>query len=112
MSGVVFCTVGCDNGISGGGGGGRPACSSTTVDPHLSRVTGIGNLVVAAGARSVTITVLAGTTDVQINGDSSVTLPAGMSLSWGVDDCTQTLADSFTFTNDAGGDDFVANWTT
>lgn len=114
MSGVTFCTVGCDNGISGGGGGGggRPACDSATVDPHVQRLTGVGNIVIPAGARSVTISVIAGTVSTQINGDTAIDLPAGMSLSWGVDDCSQTLADNFTFTNDAAMDDFVVNWTT
>lgn len=114
MSDVIFCTVGCDNGISGGGGGGggRPACDSATVDPHIQRLTGVGNVAVAAGARSVTLSVIAGDVSVQINGDAAALVPAGMSLSWGVDDCSQTLADSFTFTNDAAMDDFVVNWTT
>lgn len=113
MSGVVFCTVGCDDGQGGGGGGGgRPACSSATVDPHVQRQTGAGAIAIAAGARSVSITVLAGTTSAVINGDAAVVLPAGMNLSWGVDDCSQTLADSFTFTNSGGGDDIIANWTT
>jgi hypothetical protein len=97
---------------TGGGGGGRPACDVLTVDPHISRVTGVGNLVVAAGARSVTLNVIAGDVSVVINGDAAVLVPAGMSLSWGIDDCTQALADSFTFTNDGGSDDFVVNWTT
>lgn len=101
-----------DTGGGGGGGTGRPACDSVTVDPHVQRQTGAGNVVVPAGARSVSITVLAGDVSLAINGDAAVLLPAGLGLSWGVDDCSQTLADSFTFTNDAGGDDFIVNWTT
>lgn len=95
----------------GGGGGGGETCTSATVNPHIQRLTGDGSIVIPVGAKSVTVTVLTGDTSLQINGDAAVVIPAGVSLSWSVDSCSQTLADNFTVTNDAGGDDVIVNWT-
>lgn len=83
----------------------NPAITST-----VERVTGAGTATVTAGARSVTVVVYAGAPTVAIGAGTPVALPAGTSLSWGVNRGGETLADEFTFTG-TSGDDFLVTST-
>lgn len=105
MSGVVFCTVGCDNGISGGGGGGAQCATSLT--PTLVRHVGTGTENVLASARSVTLTVIAGDVNVSINGGPNVTVPAGWTQTWSGDNCGDNLGMTFAFSGVDAMSDFT-----
>lgn len=79
----------------------------------VQRQTGAGTVTIPAGARSVTVVVYAGAPTVQIGGGAAVALPAGTSLTWGVDrggDAGEQLADEFVFTG-AASDDFLVTST-
>ncbi|MGO4425131.1 hypothetical protein AB4Z54_42225, partial [Streptomyces sp. MCAF7] len=99
------------------------------VRPRIKRFTGTatsGNVdSFAADVQAVTLTVLAGAVRVQAAGSGSrnggaptafeddVTVPAGMTLSWGVDGDSYDLAldGSLIFTGTAAGADFLVHWT-
>ncbi|MER7742305.1 hypothetical protein ABTX34_28990 [Streptomyces sp. NPDC096538] len=88
------------------------APANPVVDATLQRQTGAGNVTIPAGARSITLVVLAGTAAVAIGGGAAVTVPAGTSLTWGVDrggDTGETLQDEFVFTGIAGSDLLVTS---
>lgn len=73
------------------------------------RQTGAGAVTIPAGARSVTLMVLAGAPTVEIGGAAAVAFPAGTSGTWSVDrggDAGEQLADEFVFTG-AEQDDFI-----
>ncbi|WP_328427913.1 hypothetical protein [Streptomyces sp. NBC_00443] len=81
--------------------------ANPVLDGTLQRQTGAGTVTVPAGARSVTLVVVTGTAAVAIGGGSPVTVPAGTSLSWGVDrggDAGESLQDAYAFTGVAGSD--------
>lgn len=83
------------------------------IDSTIQRLAGAGAVVIAAGARSVTLTAVTGTIDVSIGGGPVAVVPAGVSLTWAVDqggDTGEGLADAFTFTG-AVGDDFIVTST-
>lgn len=100
---VQFCTVSCGGGGGGGSGGGCATSLSSTV----SRTTGTATENVTAGARSVTLIVIAGEVDISIGGGGAVTVPAGWTGTWSGDNCGDNLADAFAFT----GTDGSADWT-
>ncbi|MFI7467429.1 hypothetical protein [Nonomuraea sp. NPDC049646] len=82
------------------------------IDSTIQRQTGAGNVTIAAGARSVTVIVYAGSPTVAIGGGTAVTLAAGTSLTWGVDrggDAGEQLQDAFVFTGVAGSDFLVTS---
>jgi hypothetical protein len=77
------------------------------LDGTLQRQTGAGTVTIPAGARSVTLVVLTGTAAVAIGAGAPVTVPAGTSLTWGVDrggDTGESLQDAYAFTGVAGSD--------
>lgn len=78
----------------------------------VQRQTDAGTVTIAAGARSVTVVVYAGTPTVSLGGDTPVPLPAGTSLTWSVDrggPASERLVDEFTFTAAAGDDLLVTS---
>ncbi|MFC7791416.1 hypothetical protein [Streptomyces cinereoruber] len=82
------------------------------IDSTVQRQTGTGTVTIAAGARSVTLVVYAGSPTVAIGGGAAVTLAAGTSLSWSVDrggDAGEQLQDAFVFTGVAGSDFLVTS---
>ncbi|MFC8882985.1 hypothetical protein ACFT54_10215 [Streptomyces cinereoruber] len=82
------------------------------IDSTVQRQTGAGTVTIAAGARSVTLVVYAGSPIVAIGGGTAVTLAAGTSLTWGVDrggDAGEQLQDAFVFTGVAGSDFLVTS---
>ncbi|WP_413808118.1 hypothetical protein [Streptomyces sp. OE57] len=99
------------------------------VRPRIKRYTGAvtaGNIdAFPSDIQSVTLTVLAGAVRVQAAGSGSshggapttfeddVTVPAGVTLSWGVDGDSYDLAldGSLIFTGTAAGADFLVHWT-
>ncbi|MGF0163059.1 hypothetical protein ACQRET_03315 [Streptomyces koyangensis] len=83
------------------------------VEATVERVTGAGAVTIPAGARSVTVVVYAGAPTVAIGGGTATALPAGTSLTWGVNQggaAGEALADELVFTG-AGGDDFLVTTT-
>lgn len=98
VSGTVFD---CDN----------PPVVFQELTSSVERLTGAGSIAVPGGYKSVTIVVLMGNPTVTINGDPAVTLVQGMSLTWAVDDRSESLLDPFTFTGFAGSD-FIVTTTT
>lgn len=82
------------------------------IDATVQRQTGAGTLTIDAGARSVTVVVYAGAPTVAIGGGTAVALPAGTSLTWGVNrggDTGEMLQDAFVFTGAAGHDFLVTS---
>ncbi|MFC4060246.1 hypothetical protein ACFOWE_18230 [Planomonospora corallina] len=82
------------------------------LDGTLQRQAGAGTVTVPAGARSVTLVVLTGTAVVAIGGGAAVPVPAGTSLTWGVDrggDAGESLQDAYAFTGVAGSDFLVSS---
>lgn len=80
------------------------------ITPSVQRQTGAGTVTIPAGARSVTVLVYADTTTASIGGGAAVTLPAGTSLTWAVDQGgagSERLADAFVFTGSGAGADFI-----
>lgn len=97
----------CDN-----NGTFRCKCTTTNaiIDSTIVRQTGAGAQGIASAARSVSVIVLAGNPTVSIGGGPAVTLAAGVSLQWGVDNggtSGEALQDAFTFTGVAGSDFIV-----
>jgi len=90
----------------------RCKCTTTNaiIDSTIVRQTGAGAQGIASAARSVSVIVLAGNPTVSIGGGPAVTLAAGISLQWGVDNggtSGEALQDAFTFTGVAGSDFIV-----
>ncbi|CAL9537927.1 hypothetical protein [Streptomyces sp. enrichment culture] len=86
--------------------------ANPVIDSTLQRQTDAGTVTIAAGARSVTLVVYAGTPTVAIGGGAAVTLAAGTSLTWSVDrggDAGEQLQDEFVFTGIAGSDFLVSS---
>lgn len=85
------------------------ACTATTtnVDNTIQRQTGVGAIVIPAGAQSITVTVAAGNPTVTVNGDPAVTLLPGMVMTWGVVASGQQLLNAHTFTGVVGSDFYV-----
>lgn len=83
---------------------------SDVLDSSIQRLTGVGSVVIAAGASSTTITVISGTPTVQIGAGPVITLTTGMSLTWAVDSDNEDLLDAFTFSG-ASGTDFIVTST-
>lgn len=85
-------------------------CGTTAnpqIDSTVQRQTGVGTVTIAAGARSVTLIVYAGSPTVALSGGTAVPIAAGSSLTWSVDQggkSGETLQDSFVFTGIAGAD--------
>lgn len=80
------------------------------IDSTLVRQTGAGVVTILSGARSVTVTVLAGAPTVSIGGAAAVTLIAGLSMTWEIDlggTAGEALQDSFAFTGNAASDFYV-----
>jgi hypothetical protein len=98
-------------GTHGGvGSSSRPA--NPQIGSTLQRQTGTGTVTVAAGARSVTLVVYAGSPTVAIGSAAAVTLEPGTSLTWSVDRGGETgeqLLDAFAFTGVAGSDFLVSS---
>jgi len=85
---------------------------SPPIGSTLQRQTGAGQVVIPAGARSVTLLVYAGSPTVTIGGGAAVTVAAGTSLTWSVDqggEGGEQLRDAFTFTGTAGTDFLVTS---
>lgn len=83
------------------------------IDSTLQRQTGVGAVNIPAGARSVTVTVLAGNPTAAIGGGAAVTLVPGLTLTWAVETGGpdgEVLQDAFAFTGVAGSD-FLVNTT-
>lgn len=78
-----------------------------SLDSTIDRLTGVGSIAVLAGAKSVTVIVYGGNPTVTIDADPAVTLVPGMSLTWAVDDRTESLLNAFTFTGTASSDMIV-----
>ncbi|MGV2914547.1 hypothetical protein [Streptomyces alfalfae] len=94
----------------------RRCAGTPTVNPVLDgtiqRQTGAGTVTIPAGARSVTLVVVAGTAAVAIGGGAPVTVPAGTSLTWGVDrggETGESLQDAYAITGVAGSDVLVTS---
>lgn len=87
-------------------GGGSTPVTPQSLDSTVDRLTGVGSINVSAGAKSVTIIVFSGNPTVQIDADPIVTLVPGMSLTWAVDDRTESLLNAYAFTG-VSGSDFV-----
>ena len=88
------------------------APANPVIDGTLQRQNGAGTVTIPAGARSVTLVVVAGTAAVAIGGGAPVTVPTGTSLTWGVDrggDTGETLQDAYAFTGVAGSDLLVTS---
>jgi hypothetical protein len=88
------------------------APANPVLDGTLQRQAGAGTITVPAGARSVTLVVVAGTAAVAIGGGAPVTVPQGTSLTWGVDrggDAGEALQDAYAFTGVAGSDLLVTS---
>lgn len=84
-----------------------PAAVSPALDGTVQRQIGAGAVTIPAGARSVTLVVLAGTASVVIGSLPAVTVPAGTSLTWGVDQGGaggEQLRDAYVFTGVTGSD--------
>ncbi|WP_328638367.1 hypothetical protein [Streptomyces canus] len=108
--------------------GGRTA-PTQRVRPRIQRYTGAVSSpnfdALPAEVQAVTLTVLAGAVRVRAAGSGSstggaptaygddVTVPAGVTLSWGVDGDSYDLAldGSLLFTGTAAGSDFLVHWT-
>lgn len=78
----------------------------------VERITGAGTVTVPSGARSVTVLVYAGAPTVAIAGGTPVPLPAGTSLTWGVNHggaSAESLSGDFVFIGQAGDDFLVAS---
>ena len=73
----------------------------------VERLTGAGSIAVPGGYKSVTIVVFMGNPTVTIDADPPITLVQGMSLTWAVDDRSESLLDPFVFTGFAGSDFYV-----
>lgn len=83
------------------------AAANPEVGSTAQRQTGAGTVTVPAGARSVTLLVLAGTASVAIGGGAAAVFPAGASATWSVDrggQAGEQLGDEFVFTGVAGSD--------
>jgi hypothetical protein len=90
----------------------RGACerANPAIIPSVQRQTGAGSIVIPVNARSVTVTVIAGTPTAAIGGGAAVTLPTGISLTWAVDKggtLGERLSQPFTFAGLAGHDFIV-----
>lgn len=105
MPGVSFCVTDCWSAMGGGGGGG--AQCATALTSTLVRHTGTGSEAILAGARSVTLTVIAGDVNVSIGGGPSVTVPAGWTQTWSGDNCGDNLSQAFSFTGVSAMSDFT-----
>ncbi|MEU4406193.1 hypothetical protein AB0F88_16855 [Streptosporangium sp. NPDC023963] len=82
------------------------------IDATIQRQSAAGNVTIAVGARSVTLVVYAGAPTVSIGGGPAVAVPAGTSLSWGVErggDAGEALQDAFVFTWVTGSDFLVTS---
>jgi hypothetical protein len=85
-------------------------CGTTAnpqIDSTVQRQTGAGNVTIAAGARSVTLIVYAGSPTVALTGGTAVPIAPGSSATWSVDQGGkngESLQDSFVFTGVAGSD--------
>lgn len=98
--------------ISGSGGGSVTACLSTGVVPKVQAQVGAGAVTITANtASSVTVTVLTGPITVAAGADPAVTLPSGITMSWGVDSCSQKLSTALVFTATQPGHSFIVNYT-
>ncbi|MET8609816.1 hypothetical protein [Streptomyces misionensis] len=89
-----------------------PTAPGPQLESTIQRQTGAGAVTIPAGARSVTVVVYAGSPTVALGGGAAVTLNAGTSLTWSVDQGAaggESLADSFVFTGVAGGDLLVSS---
>lgn len=84
--------------------------TNPVINSTLVRQTGAGVQTIAVGARSITVTVLAGNPTVSIGGGPAVTLVPGLSMTWDIDyggKNGETLAQAFTFTGNATSDFYV-----
>ncbi|MFD6128603.1 hypothetical protein ACFWC2_14615 [Streptomyces diastaticus] len=89
---------------------GTPAAAAL-VEATVERASGAGSVTIDAGARSVTVVVYAGAPAVAIGGGTAAALPAGTSLTWGVNQGGgEALGDALVFTGVAG-DDFLVTST-
>lgn len=89
-------------------------CTQTNplIDSTFARQTGVGTQTIAAGARSVTVTVVSGTPTLSISGAGAINLVAGLTQTWSVDNgglAGESLQDSFVFAGIAGSDFFVSS---
>ncbi|MFI1954800.1 hypothetical protein ACH437_23630 [Streptomyces xinghaiensis] len=82
---------------------------SPEIDSTVQRQTGAGDVVIPAGARSVTFLVYAGSPTVSIGGGAAVGVAAGTTLTWSVDHGGERLLNAFTFTGAAGADFLVTS---
>ena len=84
--------------------------ANPVINSTLVRQTGVGVQTIVVGARSITVTVLAGNPTVSIGGGPAVTLVPGLSMTWDIDyggKNGETLAQAFTFTGNATSDFYV-----
>jgi hypothetical protein len=89
-----------------------PAAPSPLIDSTIQRQTDVGTVTIPAGARSVTFVAYAGSPTIAIGGGTAVTVTAGTSLTWSVDqggEGGEQLQDSFVFTGMAGSDFLVSS---
>ena len=84
--------------------------ANPVINSTLVRQTGVGVQTIVVGARSITVTVLAGNPTVSIGGGPAVVLVPGLSMTWDIDyggKNGETLAQAFTFTGNASSDFYV-----
>lgn len=82
-----------------------------TVTPRFTRVAGVTPFSVPANTRSITLTILQGSVSVDDGLGSPGDVPAGISLSWGVDDTAdENLTTAMDFTGSVDSVYFVT-WT-
>lgn len=82
-------------------------CATVELKTTINRLTA-ANFNVAAGAKSVTILIIAGSTvTVSIGGAAAVSLPSGITLSWNASGNEEILTDTFNFVGGAGSDYIV-----
>jgi hypothetical protein len=88
------------------------APANPVLDGTIQRQTAAGAITIPAGARSITLVVFSGNPTVAIGGGTAVAVPAGTSLTWGVDrggDAGESLQDAYVFTWVAGSDFLVTS---
>lgn len=103
----------CGNTVSlPSGGSAVTGCLSTGVVPKVQAQLGAGTVTIPTStASSVTVTVIVGPVTVTAGADAAVSLPSGMTLSWGVDSCAQRLTAALAFTATQPGHHFIVSWT-
>lgn len=88
------------------------ACLSTAVTPKVQRLVGVTSLTIPINtASSVNVNCLAGSVSVQLGSDPAIQLPAGASVGWGVESCSQKLAAAVVVINDSASDDCIVSYT-